>query len=142
MWLTTSSGLEAQDYSVLPGSASTQPAESPTQAALNGAWEEVLRQTLKPLQAGLASLARAGAELPEVGLELANEKGKVVAEGELCWSAHKLAVLRDDQAEMADDWKAQGWTVLVLNEGMSDIEGQPWPQAVAQQLGLNWNEKE
>lgn len=142
MWLATSSGLEAQDYSVLPGSASTQPAESPAQAALNGAWEEVLRQTLKPLQAGLASLARAGAELPEVGMELANEKGKVVAEGELCWSAHKLAVLRDDQAEMADDWKAQGWTVLVLNESLSEIGGQPWPQAVAQQLGLNWNEKE
>lgn len=75
-------------------------------------------------------------------MELANEKGKVVAEGELCWVEHKLAVLRDDQAEMADDWKAQGWTVLVLNESLSEMDGQPWPQAVAQQLGLTWNEKE
>ncbi|POR45219.1 hypothetical protein B0G62_1387 [Paraburkholderia eburnea] len=68
---------------------------------------------------GLQTLAQAGAPVPLPGLELVNEKGKVVADGELCWGGQKLAVLRDDQSDMVDEWTAQGWTVLVLDESMT-----------------------
>lgn len=142
MWLVTASGLDAHDYDGLISVQVDQPTQATSQPSLNGAWEEVLKQTLKPLHAGVSALAIAGAEPPEIGMELADEKGRVVADGELCWVEHKLVVLRDDQADMADTWRAYGWTTLVLNESLSEIAGSEWSTVVATHLGLNPPNKE
>lgn len=143
MWLVTDSGLDAHDYAQLDaaGDVADGPVSSAS-PALSGAWQEVLVQTLKPMQPGMARLAEAGAELPEVGLELADDKGKVVADAELGWSTVKIVVLRDDQADMADAWVSQGWTVLQLSEPLEMVGGVSWHMAVAQALGLHVNEKE
>lgn len=143
MWLVTSSGLDGHDYYGLPSSAAGQPTKpSSVQPSLGGAWEQVLKQTMKPLQPGLAALGNAGATLPEIGMELADDRGRVIADGELCWLAEKLAVLRDDQTDMADTWQSQGWTALVLNDSLVEIAGVDWEVAVASKLGLSLLNKE
>lgn len=143
MWLVTSSGLDAQDHmplSVVPTSAhAAQPAH---QAALNSVWDAVLRQALQPLHTGLKALATAGAQAPEVGAELADEKGKVVADAELCWPHAKVVVLREDQADMVRPWSDQGWLVSVLSQDLSNIEGADWVDSLAKQLDLTLPNKE
>lgn len=136
MWLVTASGLDHQDYDglrTLQASAAAQPA---TQPSLNGAWLEVLDSVLVPLKPGMVRLAQAGAGIPEVGPELADDKGRVLAEAELVWSAAQVAVLRSDQADMAQAWAAQGWTVLCLDEDLTQCTAQPWEAAAATALGL------
>ena len=81
-------------------------------------------------------MAIAGATPPEVGTELADEKGKVLADAELTWVDKKLALLRSDQTDLADAWHAAGWTVQVLDDQMYTVHGQPWSVAVADALGL------
>lgn len=144
MWLVTTSGLDARDYDVLKpfpeqGVAPAQPA---TAAALGGAWQEVFGQALEEMKAGLQKLAQAGAPVPVSGLDLTNEKGKVVADGELCWVRQKFTVLRDDQSDLADEWTAQGWTVVVLDESMTSIDGTDWEIVVAVKLDLNMPNEE
>ena len=72
----------------------------------------VLDQALSSMKAGLKALARAGADQPEVGMELADEKGRVLADAELAWASQKLAVLRPDQADLAPEWCAAGWQLI------------------------------
>ncbi|WP_261546417.1 DEAD/DEAH box helicase [Burkholderia multivorans] len=144
MWLVTTSGLDAHAYSVLrpfPAQHSA-PAQPVSAAALSGAWQEVLTQAFKAMQPGLRRLAQAGASVPMLGLELLNEKGKVVADGELCWDGEKLALLRDDQSDFADEWAAQGWTALVLDESMTSINGANWVTVVANKLNLSMPNEE
>jgi DEAD/DEAH box helicase domain-containing protein len=81
-------------------------------------------------------LAAAGAALPEVGTELADENGKVLADAELAWVGEKLVVLRPDQDDLADAWKAAGWTVELLDDALMSIQDEPWQVAVATRLGL------
>ncbi|OWJ63472.1 DEAD/DEAH box helicase [Paraburkholderia caledonica] len=144
VWLVTTSGLDAHDYAVLSPSASegVAPAQSAAAAALGGAWQEALGQALDEMKAGLQKLAQAGAQIPELGLELTDETGKVVADAELCWVIQKLAVLRDDQSDLAQAWTAVGWTVLVLDESMASIDGDSWVSAVAVKLDLNMPNEE
>lgn len=142
MWLVTASGLDALDYSGLKLKASASPAQPSSHGALNAAWEDVIKQVLTPMQAGMHLLAQAGAQPPEVGTELADEKGKVVADAELCWAAEKLVLLRDDQADLFDNWSQQGWAVLVMDETTTKIGDQEWAAAVAKRLNLALSNKE
>lgn len=142
MWLVTASGLDQHDYdglSPLPATVAAQPAE---QTSLNGAWLEVLEQLLEPLKPGMVRLAQAGAAVPEIGPELADDKGRVVADAEMIWAAAHVAVLRSDQADMAQEWTAQGWTVLCLDEDLAQCAAQPWEQAAATALGLTIENQE
>ena len=136
MWLVSASGLDQHDYdglSPLPATVAAQPAE---QKSLNGAWLEVLEQLLEPLKPGMVRLAQAGAAVPEIGPELADDKGRVVADAEMIWAAAQVAVLRPDQADMAQEWTAQGWKVLCLEEDLTHCNEQPWEKAAATALGL------
>ncbi|KXU87114.1 DEAD/DEAH box helicase [Caballeronia megalochromosomata] len=144
MWLATTSGLDGHDY-VGVSTSTTQDStslSSAAHAALSGAWDEVVKQVMQPMKAGLQRLAESGASVPEPGPELANEKGKVVADAELCWVDDKLVVLREDQVDLAEEWAAQGWTVFLLDESMSKIEGGEWEMIVAEKLGLNMQNKD
>lgn len=140
--LVTSSGLDAQDYTGLASPAVATKAQPAHQAALNAAWEDVLKQALTTMHAGLSDLAKAGAEPPEMGPELADDKGKVLADGELCWTASMLVVLRDDQSDMIDAWAGQGWSVLVLDGTEEKINGNDWAAVVAEHLKLSLPNKE
>jgi hypothetical protein len=92
-------------------------------------------QALANLTDGLRQLARAGAAPPDVGMELTDENHRVLADAELNWTAEKLALLRPDQEDLADAWKAADWIVTVLDDGLQTVQGQPWQFAVAAILG-------
>ena len=138
----TESSLDAHDWVHLGGVKNTGTPSPSEAAALSGAWEEALASTLKPLHPGLKRLAAAGADVPGVGIELADDKGKVVADCELCWSAAKVVVLRADQEDLMEAWTAQGWKVLLLDEAEQMVDSTPWVEAAAEALGLAMNDKE
>lgn len=142
MWLATAAGLDQHDYDGLSPLPTAEAAASAEQAALNGAWLEVIEQLLDPLKPGMVRLAQAGAAVPEIGPELADGKGCVVADAEMTWAAAHLAVLRPDQADMAPAWTAQGWAVLCLDEGLTQCMAQPWENAAAAALGLSIENQE
>lgn len=136
--LASTSGIDAHDYEPL-GALGKEAADIATPVgleALGGAWQQALDQTLDALALGLKVLATTGAPPPEVGMELADEKGKVLADAELTWVGEKLAVLRPDQDDLVDTWKAAGWAVELLDEALVSIQGQPWQEAIATRLGL------
>ena len=136
--MATASGLDAHDYEILGAmvGGAQAPGQPPGHAGLSAAWQVVFEQTLSELAGGLKALAAAGAMPPEVGTELADEKGKVLADAELTWVDQKLALLRSDQADLAEAWQAAGWTAQVLDDKLATIQGQPWLVVVAEALGL------
>ena len=142
--LASASGLDAHDYEPLGalGKLSAEAAKPDGLSALAGAWQQVLDQCLEALAAGLKLLASAGAALPEVGTELADENGKVLADAELTWVGEKLAVLRPDQIDLADAWRAAGWTAELLDDALLSIEDKPWQVAVATRLRLTLQKDE
>jgi len=144
MLMATTNGLDGHDYDVLAvvAGADTAPAQPADQAALNNAWAEILAQVLNPLKPGLTELAHAGASTPEVGLELADEQGRVLADSELTWSKAKVALLRPDQDDMAMIWLSAGWHVVLLDESFTLVAEKSWPLAVAPLLGLELNNEE
>jgi DEAD/DEAH box helicase domain-containing protein len=143
--LTTASGLDGHDYdglSAVAAAPGTTPAQAADQAALNHAWTEVLGQVLDALRPGLTQLARAGAPLPEVGPELADAKGRVLADAELAWGQAKVAVLRPDQEDLVGPWQEAQWHVALLDDTLAVVSGQPWQSTVAPLLGLTLNEED
>ena len=144
MLMATASGLDAHDYEVLGvlGAETAAPAQASGHAALSGAWHQVLEQSIECLAGGLKALAAAGAAPPEVGMELADGKGRVLADAELAWVGEKLAVLRPDQDDLVEPWKAAGWNVELLDDDLVNIQGQPWQQSVAVRLGLTLQKNE
>ncbi|WP_322996266.1 DEAD/DEAH box helicase [Castellaniella sp.] len=139
MVLVTADGLEARDYDGLSvGSAGDGKAtvHAGDHAALQAAWLDALDQVLPELKPGLTLLARAGATIPQVGMELVNAKGDVIADAEMTWPAVKLAILRPDQDDLVGIWQTEGWTILMLDEAYSQVDNQPWFVAAAESLGL------
>lgn len=142
-YLVTSDGLAAHDYDPLaPAKAGTPPAQPATQAAFNAAWQAVVENVLDLLVSGLKQLAQSGAALPEVGLELVDEKGRVSADSELAWVQEKVVVLRPDQSDLIELWGAESWKVVLLDEAMNLVAGAPWAAAAAASLGLELNMNE
>lgn len=142
--MATASGLDTHEYEPLGAldGGSAAPAKPSGHEALGGEWQQVLEHSLEALADGLKALASAGATPPEVGMELADEKGKVLADAELTWVGDKLAVLRRDQEDLVDAWKAAGWTVELLDDAPVSVQGQPWQVSVAARLGLTLQKNE
>ena len=80
--------------------------------------------------------------MPEVGLELADDKGRVLADAELAWPGERLVVLRDDQADLSEVWAAAQWQVVELDEGLLTVGAAPWEGVVATALGLILDKEE
>ena len=142
-WIATAQGLEQHDYDLLsPWPQSTTAAIPSDQPAIHGAWAETLGQVMAPIQPGLARLAQAGALVPVIGLELADDKGSVVADAEIGWTDAKVVVLRADQSDMVDAWSERGWKALCLDESLVKIGAAPWEDAAAAALGLSIKREE
>lgn len=144
MLLTTASGLDGHDYDLLEvvDLTTLAPGQPAGQAAINGAWQEVLDQSLPALMPGLTRLAKVGAPIPEVGMELADDKGRVLADAELTWVEKRLTLLRPDQGDLAALWQAEAWTVCQLDDSLTSAGGQPWVSMVASILGLELKNNE
>ncbi len=140
MLMTTSSGLDGRDYEELDTNAAKAPGTGLAMPAANQAvWESVVSQAIKELQEGLRILASAGANPPEVGMELDDDRGRVIAESELVWAAQKVVVLRDDQNDYRDAWTEAGWAVIQLSEDAQHAGDVAWTEAIAGALGLTLN---
>jgi DEAD/DEAH box helicase domain-containing protein len=136
--MATAAGLDAHDYEGFGslGAATAAPAKESGQAALSAAWQQVLEHSVEALTVGLKALASVGSVPPEVGMELTDNKGRVMADAELTWVDEKLAVLRPDQDDLVQAWKSAGWVVEMLDDTLVTIQGKPWQQVVASLLGL------
>lgn len=140
LWLMTASLLDSgQHASIKMGQTTGLVVPG---MALSEAWEQLLTHLLTPMVDGMKQLAMAGVGMPDLGLELADDKGRAIAESEMSWADARCVVLRDDQADMSPEWQAAGWTTLLLDESLSQIDGQPWVNAVAAALGMTLALKE
>lgn len=138
MWLADAKGLQNHDYDILTHqNASSKPAASPNQQALNAVWSAVMESVMTEIKPGLRKLALAGSAIPEVGLELADEKGRPLADCELAWSQGKLVVLRPDQDDFQTLWQEAGWQTLLLDADLLRSNAIPWQQLAAQHLAVN-----
>lgn len=142
--MVTGSGLDAHDYEAFATGDATGAVTTGAfgQEAVLAAWDDALGRVLSDLRAGLRDLALAGADMPEVGHELADEKGQVLADCELAWTAQKRIVLRDDQADLREAWEAAQWQVVQLDEGLVTVGGRPWQSVVAAALGMSLQNEE
>jgi DEAD/DEAH box helicase domain-containing protein len=95
----------------------TCPALLQAEQALGGPWQTALELAAQDVQAWLLALAREDTPPPDVGFELTDEQGRVVAEAELAWTGPKVAVLLADGEEDAPRFEARGWQVFIASEG-------------------------
>ena len=98
-WFTTRQGAAANLY----------PEFAPTQqsAAAPNAWEEALSLSAPDVHPAMSQWAALGLPAPEVGYELADRTGRILAEAELAWAERKVAVLLPDAA--AAEFESAGW---------------------------------
>jgi DEAD/DEAH box helicase domain-containing protein len=93
---------------------------------LPAAWIEVMSLVLRETQAWAHALAMADLPAPQVGYELLDDKGRIVAESEMAWPACRVTALLPDTGAEAK-FQAAGWTCFVWAEG-------PLPAALMNQL--------
>ncbi|MFH1953313.1 MAG: DEAD/DEAH box helicase [Pseudomonadota bacterium] len=78
-------------------------------------WEEVRELADPVLEDFLNMLENKGGPLPEVGFELGNETGEVIAEAELGWPELKVAFVGDWQMAYGTALESAGWQVYRLD---------------------------
>ena len=103
-WWTTAVGVTRDIYPEF-----AQPAPG-AETAISAEWTEAISLATPELQATVRELAANAVALPEVGFELANASGKVIAEAELAWEARRMAVLLSDQNDTP--FRDAGWRIL------------------------------
>ena len=108
-FFTTTSGVESKTYDLLKYNIEVETDKSSIWSAV---YEEV-QDEAKPL---VKLLSKEGLPLPEVGYELCDEKGMIVAECELAWVQEEIAVVIDDPIEI------DGWKVFTIGESEAIIE--------------------
>lgn len=112
----------------MPGLEALQNAPALQQPAsgLPAGWIEVLSLVLRETQDWAHALALAKVPVPEVGYELLDDKGRVVAESEMAWPAARVAVLLPDSGDVAK-FESAGWGCFVVTDG-------PLPPALKDKL--------
>ncbi|SEP56246.1 DEAD/DEAH box helicase domain-containing protein [Ectothiorhodospira magna] len=112
--LTCASGVQAGVY---PDRVAVSSSPAPDQPAAD--WAPLIQQSL--LGTALQRLAQRDLPLPEVGLELLDDRGEVLPELELAWPMDRVGVMLDGDEADLDRWRAMGWTVLVgLDDPVAD----------------------
>ena len=136
MVMLTRKGLaEGSAQSLRPSAdMGAAPSDASPQTVLAAEWLRAIDSAAQEVQSGLSMLARAGAPVPEVGFEWADERGRVQAEAELAWTAARLAVLTAAQEDQAAVWRGLGWRVWALDEAApaeaGSAQAAPWHEAV------------
>lgn len=88
-------------------------AERLASLAPSAEWSQAIDEADESVRSKMLDLARLGSPPPdEVGFELTDHKGAVVAEAELAWHRPKAALLREDQKRQAKRFEAEGWSVF------------------------------
>ena len=95
-------------------------------SGLPAPWVEVLSLVVRETQAWAHALAIADLPAPEVGYELLDDKGRIVAESEMAWPALRVTILLSETGDPSK-FEAAGWTCFVVTEG-------PLPKALMDKL--------
>lgn len=111
----TSRGLQESTYKSLLDDLFSPP--EPVQAQTTGPIAAMLHHADASVRDLISQVAAGGHPLPEVGYELADEAGEIVATAELAWEAARVAVLTARDEEFRAAFEARGWAVLSATEG-------------------------
>ena len=111
-WWTTRVGVERSVYPEFAPAAGIAAGAEPASDPPAGEWQEAVGLAAPEVRALLGALSARGAPEPEVGFELADAGGAVLAQAELGWPAHEVAVLLPGQEADAAAFAAAGWQVL------------------------------
>jgi len=77
-------------------------------------WDLVLEDCFEEMRTGYQELASTGKPAPdEIGGEIADETGSVIAEVESLWNASRLALLRSDQEDYKEVLESLNWNVIM-----------------------------
>ena len=104
-WWTTVGGVDRHMY---PEFAVPDP---PPEAPDSTAWSEAMSLAVPELRPTMRALSAQGIEAPEVGFEMTDAAGEVVAEAELAWEAKRIAVLLPGQDRQP--FVKAGWLVFL-----------------------------
>ena len=104
-WWTTARGVEHHMYPEF--TIPDDPPEEPDSSA----WSEAISLAVPELHPMMRALSAQGFPAPEVGFELTDAAGEVVAEAELAWEAKRIAVLLTSQDEQL--FVEAGWLVFL-----------------------------
>ena len=104
-WWTTARGVEHHMYPEF--TIPDDPPEEPDSSA----WSEAIALAVPDLHPMMRALSAQDIPAPEVGFELTNVAGEVVAEAELVWEAKRIAVLLPSQERQL--FVEAGWLVFL-----------------------------
>ncbi|MBY5946833.1 DEAD/DEAH box helicase [Photobacterium rosenbergii] len=76
------------------------------------AWQEIIELEILE-QESIDMMISMGIPAPEVGFELRDEAGEIVADAELAWPEIKIALILPDMDEFFPVFEGQGWTPVV-----------------------------
>jgi len=85
-------------------------------------WEEVYELTHEKNHELIRKLAKTGCPAPEIGYELINADGAIIAEAEFAWPDMKIAFLEADQASDAEIFKQSGWQAIMIDDAIADFK--------------------
>ena len=94
-------------------------------------WAAATELAAEALRTAMRQWAAAGRPVPEVGFELADDKGQVRTEAELAWPTKRMAVLHGERAEGAAAFKQADWRVFAVGK-----DGEGAEQAITEVVGL------
>ena len=111
-WWTTRTGVERNVYPEFPPPAESPAAPRPASDPSDDDWAGATALAAPEVHELLGELSGRGAPVPEVGFELVGAGGAVVAEAELGWPAHRVAVLLANPRTDVTAFEAAGWRTL------------------------------
>lgn len=88
-----------------------------------GNWDAAMTLATEALHDAMTQWAALSLRVPEVGFELSDETGGVIAEAELAWPTERVAVLQDGEADARATFTHAGWRVYFASDGKELVEG-------------------
>ena len=124
-WWVTRQGVQAGRYPEFGPARAPQAEAAPPDS---NEWARATELAAEPLHPAMRQWAAAHLLALEVGFELTDGKGQVLAEAELAWPAQRVAVLHGEQSEKEAAFEQAGWRAYLAED---DVAGRVingwWP---------------
>ena len=125
-WWTTRTGVERNVYPEFPPPAESPAAPQPASGPSDEDWDGATDLAAPEVHDLLGELSGRGAPVPEVGFELVGAGGAVLAEAELGWPTHRVAVLLANRQADVVAFEAAGWQAFMtggdqLADALADV---------------------
>ena len=111
-WWTTRVGVERDVYPEFPPAPDASAAAEPAEGLAAEDWKNAVELAAPEVHLLLGELSARGAPVPEVGFELLDTRGAVLAEAELGWPTYEVAVLLPDQDVHIAEFQRAGWRII------------------------------